>query len=107
MAAGGGACCASLPGPDVSPQARLSIIVRPIIAGTKGDHPVPRRHPLNRPIYSPAHTMIFLQIMSGWLTRYGRMTRWWVVGVAFTLLNIPILYVLVDVVRIPLTLATI
>ena len=35
------------------------------------------------------------------------MARWWLVGIVFTLLNIPILYVLVDVAHIPLMIATV
>ena len=35
-----------------------------------------------------------------------RIVRWWTVGSIFTVLNIPILYVLVDIVGVPLAVAT-
>ena len=35
-----------------------------------------------------------------------RLGYWWIVGTAFTLLNIPVLYVLVDIAGVPLAAAT-
>ena len=45
-------------------------------------------------------------LSSLWANRQ-RITRWWTVGLGFTFLNIPILYVLVDVLAIPLAAATV
>jgi putative flippase GtrA len=36
----------------------------------------------------------------------SRLARWWVCGIAFTLLNVPILYLLVEIAAVPLGLAT-
>jgi len=51
--------------------------------------------------------MQLLQKLSQRISQYRQVARWWLVGVVFTLLNIPILYVLVDAFQIPLTMATI
>lgn len=41
------------------------------------------------------------------ITAQSRVARWWAVGITFTLLNIPILYVLVDIIAVPLAVATV
>jgi putative flippase GtrA len=44
-------------------------------------------------------------LASLWADR-RRVGYWWIVGLAFTLLNVPVLYLLVDVIAIPLATAT-
>jgi len=41
-----------------------------------------------------------------WADRH-RVARWWVVGLVFTVLNIPVIYFLVDVLLLPLAAATV